>query len=465
MPQYLLIDLGSTFTKLTLVNTDINEIVATSSSFTTIQTDVKEGFYNALKQMEQKLNKNVSYDKALACSSASGGLNMVAIGLVPELTAEAAKRVCLGSGAKVNKVYSFSLSQDEIKEIEDSNADIILLAGGTDGGNKNYILENSEKLANSKINIPIIYAGNKDLVDEVKQILKAGNKTFYISDNVMPKLNKLNILKTKELIQALFVEHIIKAKGLNSIEAIADNQIIPTPSAVLKAAELLNEGIDNHSDFGEIIIADVGGATTDIYSIAEGNPKSINTFLTGLEEPFSKRTVEGDLGMRYSASGVLNILSEFELKEANKLYNIEQEIEYRKQNQSHLPKTNKEKEIDAYIAGLCINKAFSRHVGTVNPFYTHGGMSYQQIGKDLTTVKTVIGTGGVIVFNEGEKILLNIMTDPKKLNELRPLKANFYIDKDYILSAAGLLSTIDKEAAYKLLKKYLVEVWNGKNKK
>src|SRR5690554_5667504 len=135
MDAYLFIDFGSTFTKLTLIDVEKEEIIATDKSYTTVESDVTIGYENALKKLNNKVKDDYKIVKRLACSSAAGGLKIVAIGLVPELTAEAAKRAALGAGARVIKTYSFNLNNDELKEIKESNADMILLAGGTNGGN------------------------------------------------------------------------------------------------------------------------------------------------------------------------------------------------------------------------------------------------------------------------------------------------------------------------------------------
>ena len=149
--KILTADIGSTFTKLTAIDTDREEIIATASSFTTIETDVMEGFRAALGKLEQKAG-GFQYDELLCCSSAAGGLKMVALGLVPELTVKAAKLTAASAGAKVVKTYSFEISQAEIEEIETINPDLVLLSGGTDGGNKEVIIANARHL--SRINLP-----------------------------------------------------------------------------------------------------------------------------------------------------------------------------------------------------------------------------------------------------------------------------------------------------------------------
>ena len=148
MDAILLIDFGSTYTKLTAGDIENEEIIATSKALTTVDIDIMIGFdkaYNSL--IENTGDKNINFIDKLACSSAAGGLKMIAIGLVPELTAEAAKRAALGAGARILGLYSYELSRGEMEEIKTKQPDIILLAGGTDGGNRDCIIHNAKLLA------------------------------------------------------------------------------------------------------------------------------------------------------------------------------------------------------------------------------------------------------------------------------------------------------------------------------
>lgn len=443
--NYLFIDLGSTFTKLTLIDIDTLKIVGTSSSYTTVKSDVTKGFLLALKNLEEKIN-DATYLKAYACSSAAGGLKMAAIGLVSELTTEAAKRVCLGSGAKVDLVISGVLTNAEKVLLKNKDLDIILLAGGIDGGDKKTVIENSLILKELNLGIPIIYAGNKEAADEVSLILSSNNLEFYIAENVMPKLNKLNITSAKELIQKIFIEKIVSSKGISNLCKYLSAPIIPTPVAVLNAAALLKK--ENNT----VVIADIGGATTDIYSVGHGYPKRPDTALIGLEEPFLKRTVEGDLGMRYSVGGLLSNLGNKEKLELSEKFNLTSELAKRIEDVFYLPKSNKDQDVEDLIASHCLNIAFSRHVGTITEAYTHNGPVYYQTGKDLTNTKYIIGTGGAIVNSpNGTNILKSLLADNLKPNELRPTSPKLIIDSNYLLSAIGLFSQIDEEKAYRLL--------------
>lgn len=453
MANYLLVDIGSTYTKLTAVNLEKADIIGTSRHFTTVATDVRIGYQKALELLKLQVGE-IEFTKILACSSAAGGLKMAAIGLVEELTVEAAKRVCLNAGGKVDLVYSHFITKKDAENIKNSKIDIVLLAGGTDGGNREAVLHNAKMLGQAKLDIPIVYAGNHACQDEILEIFKEYHLNGYLCDNVMPKLNTLNIDSARETIKNIFMNNIVAAKGIKKLEEEVDGVLLPTPHSVLKAAELLSKGYLHENGLGDIVLVDIGGATTDIYSIGSGDPKRPNAIIHGLQEPFAKRTVEGDLGMRYSALGIIKNLSEEQLK----LYlengiDLVREANYRIQNVDAIPVTKEAKHVDQELAKICVDIAFSRHVGTMETVYTPLGVMYYQTGKDLTDVKYVIGTGGIMVFGDHPESILNqVRFNPKKPLELRPNNPEYLVDGDYVLSAMGLLSLDNPEIALKIMK-------------
>ncbi len=457
MSRYLMIDFGSTFTKLTAVDTELEDIIGTASHFTTVATDITIGYENALKKLFEKTGE-IKFDKIIACSSAAGGLKMAAIGLVDELTVEAAKRVCLGAGAKVDLAFSHHLTKKNIQQILDKKIDIILLSGGTDGGNSECVLYNEKMLADNHIDIPVIYAGNKDCQDEIMEIAQDGGLNEYVCENVMPKLNVLNIPSAREKIREIFLKNIIEAKGIKKIEREIDEVIFPTPEAVLKASELLSKGYMHESGLGELVLVDIGGATTDMYSLCSASAKRSDVIIKGLEEPYAKRTVEGDLGMRYSALGVLNALTKEEIRTINLDENVdmEKELTYRHEHVDNIPTDEHELHIDRIIGQICVDKAMERHVGKMEELYTPMGMVYNQYGKDLSKIRYVIGTGGVLVRNaDPYQILKKVEYTPKRPLELRPDCPEYLLDADYILAAMGLLSVIDPLLALRIMKKHL----------
>lgn len=462
MDCYLFIDFGSTFTKITLVDIEKEEILGTEKSYTTVETDVTIGFEKAFDKLKKKVNfDEVNIINTTACSSAAGGLKVVAIGLVPELTAEAAKRTALGAGARIIKTYSFKLNDSELEEIKNSNIDMILLAGGTDGGNSDCIIHNASMINKHNITVPVVVAGNKSATDEIKKIFD-GNVEYHITENVMPTLNQINVEPARETIRNIFMKNIVKAKGMERVSEFLDNITMPTPAAVLKAARVLSEGTDKEDGLGDLVVLDIGGATTDVHSIADGLPTKPGVQYRGLEEPFAKRTVEGDLGMRYSALAVKEAAGSRMIKkfvDVENYENVDDEFKKRFENTDFISESILDKEFDLAMAKLCTYISMGRHSGIVNMIYSPMGNIYNQEGKDLSEVKYLIGTGGVIINNEKpEEILSSGLFTMEEPNSLRPAKPKLMVDKDYILSSMGLLAGIDEDKAVRMLKKYIVEI-------
>lgn len=458
MSYYLMIDFGSTFTKLTAVDTEKEDIIGTANHFTTVDSDIRIGYHNALQELRKIIGENIKFDEIIACSSAAGGLKMAAIGLVEELTVEAAKRVCLGAGAKVDLVFSHYLTHHEINEIKDKKIDIILLAGGTDGGNTDCVLHNAKMLCEAKLPIPIIFAGNKCCLDDVEEYFSKYGINGYYCENVMPKINVLNPNSAKEKIRDVFLKNIIEAKGIKRIEDEIDKVILPTPEAVLLASELLSKGYLHEEGLGEIVVVDIGGATTDMYSMCSPSAKRSDVVIKGLEEPYAKRTVEGDLGMRYSALGVYKTLTKEEIEQLKieEHIDIEEEARLRNEHVDVVFHDTTEEHIDAIFGEICVDKAMHRHAGKMEEYYTAMGRVYNQTGKDLSRVEYVIGTGGVLVNSDYPlEILKEVEGRIQTYQELRPMNPKYLLDEDYILAAMGLLSQISPLLALKIMKKHL----------
>ena len=461
MSKYLMIDFGSTFTKLVAVDTEKEDIIATASHFTTVAEDITIGYTNALQELYKKLGEEIQFDKIISCSSAAGGLKMAAIGLVEELTVEAAKRVCLGAGARVDLVLSHHINKKEVQSIIDKKIDIILLAGGTDGGNSECVLYNAKMLCEAGIQIPIIYAGNKSCIDEIEEIFNEYNLNGYFCENVMPQINVLNIPSARDKIREIFLQNIIVAKGIKKIENVIDKVILPTPEAVLKACDLLSKGYLREPGLGELVTVDIGGATTDMYSMSTASAKRSDVVIKGLEEPYAKRTVEGDLGMRYSALGVLKALTKEEIILINEDENVdmEKELTFRNDHVEVVFDDDHQSKVDLIIGGICVDKSMARHVGKMEEVYTPMGLVYNQTGKDLTKIEYVIGTGGILVNSKDpKKILSKVLGNKKTYLELRPENPRYLLDRDYILASMGLLSEIEPLLALKIMKKHIKEI-------
>lgn len=457
----LLIDFGSTFTKILAIDLAAEEILAYSQSCTTVEKDIMVGLRRALDLLPPPL-RNGPHECKLASSSAAGGLRMVSIGLVPQLSAEAAERAALGAGAKVIKVFSHRLSAKELKEVEEISPDILLLVGGTDGGNSEVIIENARRLSQSRLLCPILIAGNKAAADEVDSILSAAGKITLMTENVMPEVNVLNVEPARAMIRKVFIERIIEAKGLKKAEDFVEGILMPTPTAVLRAAQLLSQGTATEQGLGDLVIVDVGGATTDVHSIGMGNSVRAGVVRKGLPEPLAKRTVEGDLGIRYNAASILKLCGrERIMKNARFSHaNLSQELESLSMCVGHLPQSEEEKDLDFALAACAAQAAMERHAGTIEALWGPQGQFFLQYGKDLTRIEHLIGTGGIFIHHpKANEILKKTLFSPEEPFSLRPTNPALYTDVGYCLSAVGLLADRFPETALRIAKKYLKK-WN-----
>lgn len=458
MRPILMIDFGSTNTKVTAVDLLEGRLLGTAASYTTVETDINQGLEKAMNLLDQKIGA-LDYEARYACSSAAGGLRMIGSGLVPELTAEAARQAALGAGAKVMKVYSYELTEDDAEEIEALRPDIFLLTGGTDGGNKENILQNAKVLAGLSASFPVLIAGNRAVSRKCEQILLDGGKPAAVCENVMPRLGELHIGPAQEKIRELFLKRIIKAKGLSGVSKLISGITMPTPAAVLAAMELLSKGTRTEKGLGDLIGVDVGGATTDVYSMSEGAPDQINTVIKGLPEPFAKRTVEGDIGMRYSAKGIAEAsgipeiaalagLSESKTEELLDEISLHPDL---------LPDRDEVERLDFALAAMAVKVGLTRHAGTVEKVYTPVGEAYMQTGKDLRRVEKMVITGGSLIHTDRVLEIASCgLYDLREAASLKPVKAEVLVDEAYILSAMGLLGQHEPDIALKIMKKELV---------
>ena len=453
MRPILLIDFGSTYTKVTAVENA--KLLGSAAAYTTVQTDVNDGLANAVTRLEEQTGK-LDFAERYACSSAAGGLRMIASGLVPELTAEAAKCASLGAGAKVVKTYSFELTEDDAAEILAAKPDIFLLVGGTDGGNKACILNNAHVLAEAGGSFPIVIAGNRNAARECERIL--AGREVYVCENVMPKFGTLNIEPAQQRIRDIFLNRIVRAKGLTKASELISGILMPTPSAFLAAMRLLADGTKAQSGIGELIAVDVGGATTDVYSIADGMPDHPGTILKGLPEPYVKRTVEGDVGMRYSIHGIVDAAGLDTVAAISGLAaeRVKELVDFLGTHTDTLPNTPELETLDEALAGCAIRTAVTRHAGRIEETYTMMGLAYAQTGKNLMNVERLVVTGGSLIHTKNTgKIASYALYDPKDPASLKPRKAELLVDRKYILAAMGLLSEHYPEAALTIMKEEL----------
>jgi uncharacterized protein (TIGR01319 family) len=450
MSAALLIDFGSTYTKVRAVDIGARSIIGAGQGPSSVQTDVTIGMRVALEDLKRHIGELPRFSLRLASSSAAGGLRMVTVGLVRELTAEAARRAALGAGAKVVATYAYELTKADVDEIRALAPDIVLLAGGTDGGNSRVVLANALRLAESDLACPIIYAGNRAAADEASALLR--DKTVIVAANVMPEFNVLEIESARAAIRKVFIERIVHAKGIDRAAAEFDAVLMPTPAAVLEGARLVADGVEGKRGLGSVIVVDPGGATTDVHSIGDGAPAA-GVVPQGLPEARVKRTVEGDLGMRHNAStivdaaGMAAIASDARLTEQRSREILQSVVG----DVGRLPTTGEEFAFDAALARAAVRLAVTRHCGTIETAYTVTGPVTVQRGKDLTHVDAVIGTGGAIVSStEPRAVLAAALADASEPLSLRPKSPRLMVDTHYVLYACGLLASVEPEAALEI---------------
>lgn len=435
--DYIISEIGSTTTVVTAFELKDKgiDVVAQGKSYTTVlEGDVTIGLKSAIKDIEGQIGEELKWDRMLSTSSAAGGLKITVHGLVEDMTVRAAKEAALGAGGNIKLVTAGKLRKSDIKKIKETDPNLIMIAGGTDFGERETALYNAELISTEISNKPIIYCGNIANHDEIKEIFK--NKELYIVDNVFPRIDELNVEPSRKIIQSAFENNIIKAPGMNKIKDMVDGTIMPTPGAVMESAKLLYELI------GDVLVLDVGGATTDVHSVTEGSSEVLDILIS--PEPKAKRTVEGDLGVYVNRNNIISLLDIRDLKELS--------IEHIKKNIKAIPIADEEIKCSSILTKKALEVALNRHVGYIKRSFG-ATQSFIAYGKDLSKIKYIIGTGGALTrLPFGVDILSDIRYAKEDMTMLPRSSAKVLLDKNYIMACAGVLSKENKEAAISLLK-------------
>lgn len=457
MNHAILLDFGSTYTKVVCVDLQQRKVVLTDRFPSTVHVDAGIALKQCFDAAEQILGKKAFKDALkLSSSSAAGGLRIAVSGLSESLSIKAGRNASFGAGGKIVYTGTGRLTPEDIEGIRLSDAEILLLCGGYEGGNYAHILHNAELLSSSELYIPVIYAGNSHVTKEVRRLFLSRGKECFIAENMMPDVGVLNIESTVDIIRELFMSRITGMNGVGAVKAAVDGQIVPTPAAVLSAGELLFRGSKEKQGIGPYMMLDIGGATTDVYSFAENTSYQGARYIGG-PEPAAKRTVEGDMGMRESSACLLKEvgLKKFAAGCGLQETVIEEAIRHRTVEREYIACGEKEKRIDLEIAENAVRISARRHSGSVKKEF-YDGCRLVQRGKNLTEIRTVIGTGGILVNNPqeiSERILKNAELLPQEEESvLLPEKITPLVDRDYIFFAAGLLRNYDEEAALAIMK-------------
>lgn len=406
--------------------------------------DVNIGLRAAIMDLSESLKvSGIEYDELMCTSSAAGGLRMTVHGLVYDMTVRAAKEAALGAGANLHMITAGKMRKTDLNKLKEINLNIILIAGGVDYGERETALHNAELISGLNLDIPVIYAGNIENQEEIREIFKDTQAKLYIVDNVYPKIDQLNIDPTRKVIQEVFEEHIIHAPGMGKVREMVKGPIMPTPGAVMLSAKLLKE------ELGDVLVLDVGGATTDVHSVTEGSDE-VNRILVS-PEPVSKRTVEGDLGVYVNLKNIVYRIGIDNL--ANKLDISAEEVNNLVENHKPIPVSDMEKRFIEELTLEAVITAVKRHSGKLRDLYGPNGKKTIAEGKDLTNIRYIVGTGGALTRLPSRVNIMKNIAISNKGNELLPNKeAQILVDNNYIMASLGVLSEKYPEAAIKLLK-------------
>ena len=423
MSTVLCVDFGSTFTKAALVETASGELLARHEVPTTIATDVLDGYAQIRAALAGAGIDQV--DEVLACSSAGGGLRLAVVGYEREVTAQAGYRVGLSAGAKVVHVSAGPMSGPDLGDLRQARPDIVLLVGGTDGGNAEVLLHNASRLAKGRVGAPIVVAGNADAAPEVTELLASTGRRFVVTDNVLPQIGVIAPDAARAAIRAVFLRHVIGGKGLSKGPAFAEMVQAATPDAVLAGVEVLAQAVA-----GDVLVVDVGGATTDVYSALEPQGEDAGLAKDVVAPLWHARTVEADLGMRWNAEGVVEAAQREHLLVPEDLKAYAARLAA---DPGHLPVDEAEEELDLVLARTAAVVAVRRHARPPSP----GGSP-----RPLADVAHVVGSGGVLrhATPRRQHAVLAAVANDHAGGWKVPRSAALSTDSAYLLGAVGLLA-------------------------
>ena len=412
--EILTTEVGSTFTKLTCYVEQGGALVLGGQvvGLTTITAEegVVQGYRRCLAELESRFGI-AHFGRRYLSSSAAGGLRIVVCGLTPNLTTKAALETALGAGGVILKTVSGAITPSKARDIEAINPNLVLLCGGLDDGEEDAVLDNARVLADLRIDSIVIYAGNQAIREEVRIAFTQAGKACVCTENVYPRVDEFRFELVQNIIREVFEKDVVKAKGLEAIQE--DNGLaIPTPLAVSLAMEVLATVV------GDLVAIDIGGATTDIHSIVTPNPMS--RAIQATLEPRLKRTVEGDIGVFHNLKNLVAPDEEGELAISSP---FDERLDLRK------------------FAQRACRIALPRHAGT--KVHAHNGQKPIDLiyGRDLSGVRTVVGTGGAIIhgFRDAGEFKEAFRDMPQ--GKLLPFPIDrALIDKRYVLSSIGLLA-------------------------
>jgi uncharacterized protein (TIGR01319 family) len=428
-----------------LVDLDAGALVATAQHRTTIGTDVLDGYDACLAELAAD-HLDVQELPTLACSSAGGGLRIAVLGNEALVTAEAGRRVALSSGGKVVAALSSDRDPDDLAEIiRVERPDVLLLTGGTDGGDRDAVVAGAADIAASGWRGPVVVAGNVEARDEVADLL--ADVPHVLADNVVPRIGVLEPDSARRAIREVFLAHVIGGKHLSTRTTptgreFADLVLGATPDVVLTGVELLAAEVGATAPGSGVVVVDVGGATTDVHSVVVLDPEESGLSREVVAVTPVTRTVEGDLGMRWSAATTAAAAAEAGLA-------VAADAVRRAADPAYLPTTGAEHRGDEAVASAATLLAMRRHVGRSRVVLSPEGRVIERTGKDLRAVDLLVGSGGVLRAADSEtaRRILATATGHDPDGWQLPESPRIVVDTDYVLAAAGLIALSGGDAA------------------
>lgn len=439
------VDFGSTFTKAALVDLERGELLATTQHRTTLPDaagvgDVLDGYDACLAELEAR-HPGARDARTLACSSAGGGLRIAVLGNEALVTAEAGRRVALSSGGKVVAVLSSDRGPGDLAAVLTEDApDVLLLTGGTDGGDPEALLAGAQEVVACGWRGPVVVAGNVEARDEAGAIL--GDVPHLLADNVVPRIGVLAPESARQAIRETFLAHVIGGKHLSSRGDFATMVLGATPDVVLTGVELLAAELGSSSPGSGVVVVDIGGATTDVHSVVVLDPEEAGLSRDVVAVSPVTRTVEGDLGMRWSAATTAQAAAEAGL-------DVPPDAVRRAADPAYLPEDEAGRAGDRALATAAAVLAVRRHVGRSRVVISPEGRVVERSGKDLRAVDLLVGSGGVLRAADhttAEQILASATGHDPEGWQL-PEDPRVVVDTDYVLAAVGLLALSGDAAA------------------
>jgi uncharacterized protein (TIGR01319 family) len=489
----LVFDVGSTYTKVSCFAAPNGEdgrlrFLGRAQAPTTVD-DIEKGLKAAQEAAQRQGITIAASPHVYASSSAAGGLRMVALGYMPRVTVKASKEVAMSSGARVLEVLSCEEHAEyRVQVLREIQPDIILLTGGTDGGDTDAIMDNAQAVITAVLSMrakgkewePIaIVAGNLASQGPVSSMLRENSIQLWRVPNVLPTIHELRVKPAREAIHEQFIRQITRARGLSRLlEVVEGGKVIPTPGAVLLGAELIARGTHEHDGAGGLLVVDVGGATTDIHSIIP-DYESLSIEERGLivsnEKQVAFRTVEGNLGLRVSACGIVETVgpravlrygdpAEFkaclgqaldENTSPGRWKELEERLSrYAEHMEAHtdtvVPEgSGIEAAFDTALATTAVAVALRRHAGFIAAEHNAvlGISPGMPMGRDLRSISNVLAVGGIFTHSSEARslgILSRAFAD-RQLS-LLPESPQFIIDRQYVLYALGVLGLHSPES-------------------